>query len=55
MKFGVQNIWIVDSKTREGWDCSKGDWVRTERFRAANTPIYMSLTELFATIDKDNA
>jgi Uma2 family endonuclease len=55
MKFGVQNIWIVDSKTREGWDCSDGDWVRTERFRAANTPMYMSLTELFATIDKDNA
>jgi Uma2 family endonuclease len=54
MKFGVLNIWIVDSKTREGWDCSNGDWVRTERFEAANTPMYMSLTELFATIDKEN-
>jgi hypothetical protein len=29
--------------------------VRTERFGAVNTPMYMSLTELFATIDKDNA
>ena len=52
MRFGVQNIWIVDSKTREGWDCSNGDWVRTERFGAANTPMYLSLTDLFATIDK---
>lgn len=55
MKFSVQNTWIADLKSREGWDCSKGDWTRTERFGAAHTPMYMSLTELFATIDKDNA
>lgn len=55
IKFGVPNIWIVDSKTREWWDCSNGDWIRTERFEAANAPMYMSLTELFATIDKENA
>ena len=45
MKFGVLNIWVVDSNTREGWDCSNGDWVRKERFEAANTPMYMTLTE----------
>jgi Uma2 family endonuclease len=53
-KFGVQHIWIVDSKTREGWNCSSGDWVRTERF-VADTSMYLSLPELFAQIDLDNA
>ena len=53
--FGVPNLWVVDPETRAGWDCSDGNWVRKERFEVANSPIHMSLPELFAKIDEDNA
>jgi Uma2 family endonuclease len=53
--FGVPNVWVVDPETRTGWDCSDGNWVRKERFEVANSPIYLSLPELFAKIDEDNA
>jgi Uma2 family endonuclease len=53
--FGVPNLWVVDPETRSGWDCCDGSWVRKERFEPANTPIYLSLPELFAKIDEDNA
>jgi hypothetical protein len=45
----------VDPETRSGWDLSDGNWVRKERLEVAGTPIYLSLRELFAQIDKDNA
>ena len=54
-EFGVPNIWVVDPETRTGWDCSDGNWVRKERFEVANSPIYLSLPELFQKIDEDNA
>jgi Uma2 family endonuclease len=53
--FGVPNLWVIDPETRMGWDCSDGNWVRKERFEVANTPIYLSLPELFAKVDEDNA
>jgi Uma2 family endonuclease len=53
--FGVPNLWVVDPETRSGWDLSDGNWVRKERFEVANSPIYLSLPELFIQIDKDNA
>jgi Uma2 family endonuclease len=53
--FGVPNLWVVDPGTRTGWDCSDGSWVLKERFEVANSPIYLSLLELFAKIDEDNA
>jgi Uma2 family endonuclease len=53
--FGVPNLWVVDPETRVGWDCSDGNWVRKERFEVANSAIYLSLPELFAQIDQDNA
>ena len=55
MKFWVPNIWIVDLKTRE--------WLGLQQWQlgphgalcgAANTPMYMSVTEFFAAIDNDN-
>ncbi len=54
-QFGVSNIWIIDPRLREGWNCSSGDWVRTERFEVAGTPIYMSLAELFRELDEAEA
>jgi Uma2 family endonuclease len=53
--FGVPNLWVVDPQTRSGWDLSDGNWVNKERFEVANSPIYLSLPELFAKIDEDNA
>jgi Uma2 family endonuclease len=52
---GVANIWIVDPKERKGWNCSDGNWILTERFDVANSPIYLSLNELFKKIDEDAA
>ena len=53
--FGVPNLWVVDPETRSGWDLSDGNWVRKERFEVTNSPIYLSLAELFQKIDEDNA
>jgi Uma2 family endonuclease len=53
--FGVNHIWVVDPSARVGWDCSDGNWVRQERFAAANSPIYLSLPELFAELDEAEA
>jgi Uma2 family endonuclease len=55
IKFGVQNVWVIDPKRRIGWDCSTGNWVRTDQFTAKQTTIYLSLSELFASIDFSNA
>ncbi len=55
IRFGVLNIWIFDPQTRHGWDCSTGEWLRCERFEVAGTPIYLSLPELFAEIDAEEA
>jgi len=54
-EFGVPNLWVVDPATRSGWDLSDGNWVNKERFEVAGSPIYLSLPELFAKIDEDNA
>jgi Uma2 family endonuclease len=53
--FGVPNCWVVDPATRSGWDLSDGNWVSKERFEVADSPIYLSLSELFTKIDEDNA
>jgi Uma2 family endonuclease len=55
IEFGVSSIWVVDAKSREGWDCSDGRWLAAERFEVANSPIYLSLPDLFAKIDADGA
>jgi len=55
--FNVPNIWIVDPNKRMGWDCSSGNWIRTERFEAKDrfkvdgSSIYLSLDELFRELD----
>jgi Uma2 family endonuclease len=49
--FGVANIWVIDPKTRAGWDVSTGDWIPVERFAVEGTPVYLALDELFASID----
>src|SRR5271157_1859766 len=59
--FQVPNIWVVDPKQRIGWNCSDGNWIRTERFEVkerfevAGSPIYLSLDELFRELDLSEA
>lgn len=53
IRFQVPNIWFVDPETRTGWDCSTGNWVRKERFEVTDTPIYLSLDEMFSRLDAE--
>jgi Uma2 family endonuclease len=53
--FEVPNIWVVDPRKREGWNCSDGNWIRTERFSVNDSRIYLSLAELFRKIEEDAA
>ena len=53
--FGVPNLWVIEPETLVGWDCRDGNWVRKERLEVTNSPIYLSLPELFAKVDEDNA
>jgi len=55
IEFGVPNIWIVDPRTREGWDCSTGSWVLKEHFEVSGSPVYLSLNELFRELDEQES
>jgi Uma2 family endonuclease len=41
---GISGIWIVDPKTRKGWDCSSGNWIETVLFRLPDSPVYLDLS-----------
>ncbi len=41
---GIPGIWIVDPKTRKGWDCSSGNWIETVLFRLPDSPVYLDLS-----------
>lgn len=43
---GIAGIWVVDPKTRKGWDCSSGSWLETELFRLTDSPIYLDLSAI---------
>jgi Uma2 family endonuclease len=51
--FGIANVWVINPKSRIGWDCSDGSWIRQERFEVPGTPMYLSLAELFQKIDDE--
>jgi Uma2 family endonuclease len=55
IEFGVTNIWVVDPKEREGWNCNDGNWMRADRLEVPGMPIYLPLEELFRKIDEDTA
>lgn len=50
-RFGVAHIWVVDPKKRIGWDCSSSEWTATGRFTVEGSPIFLSLPDLFDSID----
>jgi len=43
---GIRGIWVVDPKTRKGWDCSSGDWVEAALFKLPGSPIFLDLGEI---------
>jgi hypothetical protein len=48
---GVENIWIVDPKTRSGRMCIGPSWQAADRLEIPGTPIYVQLDDLFRQID----
>jgi Uma2 family endonuclease len=48
---GVENVWIIDPRTRSGRMCSGADWIGAERLDVPGTPIYVQLSEVFARIN----
>jgi Uma2 family endonuclease len=43
---GVTHVWIVDPRTRSGWDCRQSSWVRTNEFEIPELPITVKLADL---------
>jgi len=43
---GVAHVWVVDSISREGFDCSAGEWTPVTEFVIAGSPIGMAIAEL---------
>ncbi|HUB53014.1 MAG TPA: Uma2 family endonuclease [Terracidiphilus sp.] len=54
-RFGVLNVWIVDPVKRLGWNCSDGNWIRTDHFNVSDSQIFLDLSELFKTLDAAEA
>jgi Uma2 family endonuclease len=46
LSMGIPHVWVVDPKLRTGFDCSRGNWIRTERLEAGSSGIYLSIPEL---------
>ena len=51
--FGVRSIWVIDPRSREGWNCSDGNWLRQECLTVSDSAMYLSLPELFAKMDAE--
>lgn len=47
-RFGVQNIWIIDPATQQGYDCQPSGWLDATEFTVPNTPTKLALPDLFA-------
>lgn len=48
-RMGVARIWVADPEERRGFDWSAG-WQEHTRFEVANSPVYLDLAEVFATL-----
>jgi Uma2 family endonuclease len=51
-RMGVSTVWIIDPKTRTGRMCDSRAWVSSTRLEVADSPIYVDLAEIFASLDK---
>jgi Uma2 family endonuclease len=50
-QMGVAHIWVVDPKTRRGYDCSAGSWIEAMSFKIENFPITVDLSVIFAELE----
>jgi Uma2 family endonuclease len=50
-QMGIAHIWVVDPKTRRGYDCSEGSWIETMSFKVENSPIAVDLAVIFAELE----
>ncbi|MFL6426792.1 MAG: Uma2 family endonuclease [Acidobacteriaceae bacterium] len=48
-RMGVANIWVADPEERRGFDWSSR-WQEHTRFAVANSPVYLDLAEVFASL-----
>jgi Uma2 family endonuclease len=51
-RMGVSTVWIIDPKTQTGRMCDSRAWVSSLRLEVADSPIYVDLGEIFASLDK---
>lgn len=49
-QLGVRNIWVIDPAIRRGYNCTAEGWLDVPEFHIAETPISVSLAEIFAKI-----
>jgi Uma2 family endonuclease len=50
-RFAIPHIWIIDPVRRIGWGCSNGNWIQTEKFEVAGSPIHLEMANLLSEID----
>ncbi len=49
---GVSTVWIIDPKTRTGRMCNRQAWIASQRLEVSDSPIYVELSETFASLDR---
>jgi Uma2 family endonuclease len=50
-EIGIANIWVIDPRTRCGYDCSAGSWIQTICFKVKNSPITADLSVILAELE----
>jgi Uma2 family endonuclease len=53
-RMGVSTVWIIDPKTRTGRMCNRRAWIASPRLEVSDSPIYVELSEIFASLDRSN-
>lgn len=52
-QMGIQNVWVIDPGNRVGYDCSTAAWLPMEEFRAAYSPIFLRLADLWSELESN--
>ena len=52
---GVGTVWIIDPVNRTGRSCVGKTWIENDKLEVLGTPIWVSLTDLFARLDRTSA
>jgi Uma2 family endonuclease len=47
---GVETVWIIDPKTRNGRMCCGADWVEASRLEVKGTQLYVELADVFSQL-----